>query len=474
MPRVTPEPTSRASAGPPAAGPSLAAKKPEELPRLIGLWDAAALVVGLIIGSGIFRAPASVAGLLPSAGLMLSAWVIGGILSLFGGLAAAELGVRYPRSGGQYVFLREAFGPSVSFAFGWSNILISKPSILAGIATVFAIYFTRLFGFPVTQQSAWAIGAVALLTFVNCLGVKSGTRTQNLFTAAKVLGLALLGFAALTSGHGDAAHFSSAAARPLQKPLLEAMALGLITVLYTYDGWIDVTYAGGEVQRPGYVFPRAILIGTLTCMALYLLANAAYIYLLSPAEMPLNENIAAVALERAFGPMGNRLVSVLVMISTLGILNGSILTGVRVPYAMARDGILFPALGRVHSRTHSPVNALLALGIFTCLIILLVPGFDAIADLFVTTTWFFYAVCFIGLVVLQRREKRTGVPSGTGEGTYRMPLTPWPALLFSAITFFIVGTSIAQGGKFVLLAFAIIALGVPVYFAWQALRRKTA
>ncbi len=458
--------------GPPASGdPSAAAAKPEELPRLIGLWDAAALVVGLIIGSGIFRAPASVAAVLPNAGLMLIAWVVGGLLSLAGGLAAAELAVRYPRSGGQYVFLREAFGPSISFAFGWSNILISKPSVLAGIATVFAIYFTRLFGMAATDQRAWAIAAVALLTFVNCLGVKSGTRTQNLFTAAKVLGLALLGFAALVSGKGDAVHFSASAARPLERPLIEAMALGLITILYTYDGWIDVTYTGGEVQRPGFVFPRAILIGTLTCMTLYLLINAAYIYLLSPAEMSQAENIAGVALDRAFGPVGNQLVSVLVMVSTLGILNGSILTGVRVPYAMARDRILFPALGRVSRRTQSPVNALVALGVFTCLIIVLVPGFDQIADLFVTTTWFFYAVCFIGLVVLQRREKRTGIPSGTGEGAYRMPFTPWPALLFSAITFFIVGTSIAQGGVYVLWAFAIIAAGVPVYFALDFARR---
>jgi amino acid transporter len=444
----------------------------EDLPRLIGLWDAAALVVGLIIGSGIFRAPASVAALLPHAGLMLLAWVIGGLLSLAGGLAAAELAVRYPRSGGQYVFLREAFGPSVSFAFGWSNILISKPSILAGIATVFAIYFTSLFGLAADQQKPWAMASVVLLTAVNCLGVKSGTRTQNVFTAAKVLGLALLGLAALVSGNGDPVHFSASAARPLDRPLFEAMALGLITILYTYDGWIDVTYTGGEVQRPGYVFPRAILIGTLTCTTLYLLINAAYIYLLTPTEMSQAENIAGVALGRAFGPVGNQLVSVLVMVSTLGILNGSILTGVRVPYAMARDRILFPALGRVNPRTESPVNALIALGVFTCFIIVLVPGFDQIADLFVTTTWFFYAVCFIGLVILQRRERRTGIPSGTGEGTYRMPLTPWPALLFSAITLYIVGTSIAQGGP-VLWAFAIIAAGIPLYYVLESARAKS-
>jgi APA family basic amino acid/polyamine antiporter len=448
-----------------------APERPEELRRVIGLWDAAALVVGLIIGSGIFRAPASVAAELPSAGLMLAAWVIGGVLSLAGGLAAAELGVRYPRSGGQYVFLREAFGPSVSFAFGWSNVLISKPSILAGIATVFATYFHPLFGIPESGQKLCAIGAVVLLTFVNCLGVKSGTRTQNLFTAAKVLGLAALGVAAFASGRGDMAHFAEVAPA-LKHSLPVAMALALVTILYTYDGWIDVTYVGGEVQNPGRNFPRAILIGTLGCMLLYLFANVAYFYLMSPVDMPKAENIAGVALGRAFGPAGNLVVSILVIISTLGILNGSILTGVRVPYAMGRDGTLPALLGRVDRHTHSPVNALVAQGLFTCLVLVFASGFNQIASLFVSTTWFFYAVCFIGLLVLQRRERRTGVPSGTGEGTYRMPLSPWPALFFAVLTFFVIGSDLILGGPQVLMGLGIIALGVPVYFLWRRLKPR--
>jgi basic amino acid/polyamine antiporter, APA family len=459
-----------AASGPAAPPAAPAGAQPEELRRVIGLWDAAALVVGLIIGSGIFRAPASVAAELPSAALMLSAWVIGGLLSLAGGLAAAELGVRYPKSGGQYVFLREAFGPGVAFAFGWSNVLISRPSLLAGIALVFAGYFAPLFGIPDGAQKYLAIGAVALLTFVNCLGVKAGTRAQNLFTAAKVLGLALLGVAALVSGRGDLAHLGPAAAAPLARPLPVAMALGLITVLFTYDGWIDVTYAGGEVKRPGHTIPRAILLGTLGCMLLYLLANVAYLYLLSPAEMRGAENIAALALARAFGGPGARAVSVLVMVSTLGILNGAVLTSVRVPYAMARDGVMLPALGRVHARTHSPVNALVAIGSFTCLSLLLVPGFDRLADIFVTTTWFFYAVCLVGLLVLRRRERRTGVPSGTGEGTYRMPVATGLVGIFTAATLFIVGTSISQGAGQVLISFAVIALGIPVHRLWRARR----
>ena len=449
-----------------------AARKHEELHRVIGLWDAAALVVGLIIGSGIFRSPASVAQELPTPFLMLGAWVLGGLLSLAGGLAAAEWGVRYPHSGGQYVFLREAFGPSASFAFGWSNVLISKPSVLAGIATVFATYVHPLVGLPPSSQKLLACGAVALFTFVNCLGVHSGTRTQNIFTLAKVIGLLALGVFALWSGKGTLSHLTeSGAGVALKHAPLVAMGLGLVTILYTYDGWIDVTYCGGEVQRPGYTFPRAIVLGTLVCMGLYLLCNVAYMYLLTPAEMAAHENIASVAMGKAFGPMGGVVVSLLVVVSTLGILNGSILTGVRVPYAMAKDGLLPRALGRV-SKSQSPVNALIVQGVFTCLIVFLASGFDQIASLFVSTTWFFYAVCFLGLLVIQRREKRTGVVGGTGEGTYRMPFTPWPALFFVVVVLFAISCDLFLNGAQVLVGLGVIAALAIGH--WLARGRKVA
>lgn len=441
--------------GAPGGGP--------DLRRVIGYWDALALVVGLIIGSGIFRAPASVAEHLPSAPLMMLAWFVGGLLSLAGGLSAAELGVRFPKSGGQYVFLREAFGPSVAFAFGVTTVVISKPSVLAGIATVFALYASGLVGLPPEFQKLLAAGAIVLLTTINCLGVKSGTRTQNLLTLLKTAGLALLGVAAFASGRGDWSHFARAggalagaaggsalggslgaagiaAGVPLSGGLLPAaaphslpiaLALGLVTILYTYDGWIDVTYTAGEVVRPERVLPRAILTGTFVCTGLYLAANAAYLYLLDPAEMPHYKNVAAVALERAFGHAGGTTLAILVIVSTLGILNGSILTGVRVPFAMGRDGMLFRFLGRVHPRTLSPVNALIAQGAFACVVLLFASGFDEIASLFVSTTWFFYAVSFTGLLVIQWRERRRAAGLPAGEST--APAGPEGALHRSGV-----------------------------------------
>jgi APA family basic amino acid/polyamine antiporter len=284
----------------------------------------------------------------------------------------------------------------------------------------------------------------------------------------------VLAGAALLSGKGDVQHFSAAATGMLEHSLPVALALGLVTILYTYDGWIDVTFVAGEVKNPQKVLPMAIIFGTGITLALYLLANVAYLLLLSPAEIAQNENIGAVALERAFGQTGNVLLSTLVMISTLGILNGAVLTGVRVPYAMAKDGILFSALGRVHPRTESPVNALLAQGVFSMLVVIFSAGFGAIASLFVAVAWFFYAVTFVGLLVLQWRERKTGVPSGTGEGTYRMPLSPWPAVLFIIATVFIVGSEVVFGGREVLIGLVLVALGVPIYWVWNRTRRDSA
>ena len=468
----------RAAASLPVPSATLPPADEHGLRRVIGLWDAVGLVVGLSIGSGIFRSPVAVAQELPSAALMLAAWTLGGVLSLAGCLAAAELGVRYPRTGGQYVFLERAFGRPWAFSYGWSNVLISKASVLAGIAMVFAGYFAPLLRLPEGPwaMKAYAMAAVILFTAVNALGVRSGTRTQNVFTAAKVIGLALVAGVALLSGRGDWAHFSNEAAGSLGRPLLVAMALGMVTILYTSDGWFDLTSVGGENARPGRVLPRAILIGTVICTTLYLLANVAYLYLVPPTEMTQATNIAAVALERAVGPVGGVAVSLLVMISTLGILNGSILTGARIPFAMARDGFLPRILGEAHASTGSPVYALIAQAVFTCLVVLVAESFEQVASLFVSTSWFFYALSFVGLLRLQAREKRTGQAhhDGHDDSTFRMPLSPWPAVFFIVIIAGVITSDLLLGGPQVLIGLGVILLGVPAYYVWEKLRGRPA
>jgi len=442
--------------------------------RILGFWSASALVVGLIIGSGIFRAPSSVAALLPSPFLMLAAWTVGGILSLCGALAVSDLGTRYPETGGLYVFMRESLGLPWAVGFGWSGFLVSRPSVLAGVATVFAAYLCPMVGLT----GGWAVerwvssAAVVVFTVINILGLRAGAGVQNLFTGAKVLGLALLIVAVGLFGRGQ---LGAAPPVPAAHALPVAMLLSLITILFAYDGWIDVTYAGGEVRNPRRNLPRAIVLGTLACMALYLLTNFAYCAVLSPAEMAAAPNVAAVALGRVFGPAGERVLTALVMISSLGILNGSILTGTRLPFALARDGYLPAQLGTLLPATGSPAWALSVQGLMTVLILLFVKGFDNIAALFVVTSWLAYAAGIGGLLVIRARERRAGhavvgaaaagAAGGEAVRPFVMPFGPWPALIFIVVTLAIIvqdvissGLSHLAGVGVVVVAAAVVAL----------------
>ncbi len=441
--------------------------------RILGFWSASALVVGLIIGSGIFRAPSSVAADLPSTWLMLLAWTIGGVLSLCGALAISDLGTRYPHTGGLYVFMRESLWPPVAVAFGWSGFLISRPAVLAGVATVFAGYFCPMVGLGTGTERFVAAGAVVALTAVNCMGLRAGAGVQNLFTFAKVLGLALLITAVGLFGRGEL-H----AARPVQPghSLPVALLLSLITILYTYDGWVDVTYAGGEVRNPRRNLPKAIVLGTLACMVLYLLTNFAYCAVLTPAEIAAAPNVAAVALERVFGLAGREVLTVLVMISTLGILNGSILTGTRLPFAVARDGYLPRRMGTLSRSTEAPVWSLSVQGLMAVAVVLFAKNFDEIAALFVDTSWLAYAVAIAGLLVLRAREKREGrsavivPPAGedastshhAGQEPFTMPGGVWPALIFILVTVAIIAEDVVEGGPRHLIGVGFVAVATVV------------
>ncbi|MBI5836519.1 MAG: amino acid permease [Candidatus Eisenbacteria bacterium] len=426
--------------------------------RVLGIWSASALVVGLIIGSGIFRAPSSVAAELPSTYMMLLAWTIGGVLSLCGALAVSDLGTRYPTTGGLYIFMRESFGAPTAVGFGWSGFLVSRPAVLAGVATVFAEYLCPMVGLPTGWESTrWvASAAVVALTVVNALGLRAGAGVQNVFTFAKVLGLALLITAVGLFGRGEL-HAAQAIQPAHSLPV--AMLLALITILYTYDGWIDVTYAGGEVRDPRRNLPRAIVLGTLGCMALYLLTNFAYCAVLTPAEIAAAPNVAAVALERVFGMAGREVLTVLVLVSTLGILNGSILTGTRLPFALARDGFLPARLGTLAKSTGSPVWSLTVQGLMTVVVLVFVNGFDNIAALFVVTSWLAYAVAIAGLLVIRARERRAGAPAGE---SFRMPLGPWPALIFIVVTMAIIVQDVISSGVSHLAGVAVVAVGAVV------------
>jgi amino acid transporter len=327
------------------------------LRRQIGLYAATAVTVGSIVGSGIFRSPHSVARELPSEGLMLAAWIVGGLLSMVGALALAELAVTHPRTGGLYVFIREGFGRRLAFVFGWASLTVIKPTVIASITSVFALYFCEAVGWSANAHLPVGLAAIGALTFVNWLGVREGTRTQTFLTTVKVVGILLLCFAAFALPHRGALPGSAPAeAAPLSaSPLWLAFVAAMIPILFAYDGWTDSTYVAGEIMRPRRNLPIAIVGGTAIVIAIYTLTNLAYFSVLSPAEIATHEAVGSETVRRILGNWGGRALAVLVAVSTFGTISASILTGPRVTLAMASDGLfwkrgcraLAPVLARV-------------------------------------------------------------------------------------------------------------------------------
>jgi len=280
------------------------ARPPAELKRQIGLYAATAITVGNIIGSGIFRSPHSVAQHISSFPLAILAWVIGGVLSICGSLALAELAVTHPKTGGLYVFIREGFGDAFGFVFGWSNLWVIKPTVIASITTVFALYFCQVLRLPDSAEFPVGAGAILLLTFINWLGVKQGAGTQSLFTTAKVLGILALCAAAFALPTTHAATTMGAAPVAETHSFLQALALAMISILFAYDGWTDSTYVAGEVIQPKRTLPIAIVWGTWLVIGVYVLTNLAYFHVLGAEGVARYEAVGSETIRRLLGSGG--------------------------------------------------------------------------------------------------------------------------------------------------------------------------
>jgi len=433
-----------------------------ELKRQIGLYAATAITVGNIIGSGIFRSPHSVALHLSDFGQVIFAWVLGGILSICGSLALAELAVTHPRTGGLYVFIRESFGNAPGFVFGWANLWVIKPTVIASITSVFALYFCQVVGLPKGAEFPVGAAAILLLTFVNWLGVRQGAGTQSLFTTAKVIGILALCVAAFTlpaslppSDLGNA----PAATRGF----LQALALAMIPVLFAYDGWTDSTYVAGEVIEPRRTLPIAIVWGTWLVIAVYVLTNVAYFHVLGTEGVARHEAVGSETVRRLLGDWGARALAVLVAVSTFGTTNGAILTGPRVTQAMAADGLLWKPLAFLDPRRGTPALALWVQAVLSCVWLWFARGFEDVSGWFVTTSWLFYGLTTAGLFVQRRheREGRIAAPS------YRTPLYPLTPLLFVLVTVAIIASDLHDSGWRAWAGVGIASLGLPVYFLWK-------
>jgi APA family basic amino acid/polyamine antiporter len=439
-----------------------------ELKRQIGLYAATAITVGNIIGSGIFRSPHSVAQDLTTLPLVLLAWVVGGVLSLCGSLVLAEMAVAHPRTGGLYVFIREAFGDAWAFVFGWANLWVIKPTVIASITSVFALYFCEAMHLPKGAELPVGVFAIVLLTLINSMGVKEGAGTQSLFTTLKVIGIAALCVAAFTL---TSTHPHGVAPPPVEhatKPLMIAFVVAMIPILFAYDGWTDSTYVAGEIVNPKRTMPIAIIGGTVLVIATYVLTNLAYYRVLSPGEIASYEAVGSETIGRLLGDWGRHALAVLVAISTFGTTNGAILTGPRVTQAMAADGLLWKPLARLDPRRGTPTTALWIQAALSCVWLWAAGSFEDVSGWFVTTSWLFYALVTAALFRQRARERATG----QSMSDYRTPLYPLPALLFVLATAGIIISDLTSSGIRAAAGVAIAALGLPVFLLWK--RRRAA
>ncbi|PYQ53945.1 MAG: amino acid transporter, partial [Acidobacteria bacterium] len=365
-----------------APAPSAAPAGQRGLVRGLGLFEATTLIVGSVIGSGIFVAPSIMAGYVQTPGLLLGLWVLGGVLTLFGALAYGEMAAALPHAGGQYVFLKEAFGRLWGFLYGWTLLIAINTGFIAAVAVAFAKYLgvfvpavgegTVLFSigrFSFSTAQAVALVVIAALTWINITGLRTGAVVQNIFTVAKVAAVAVLVVIAIVSGRGDASHFRplvGVALGPegLKIGLFAALGVAMSKALFAYDAWNSVTFAAEEIREPERNLPRALMLGTLGIMVVYCSAVAVYLYMVPIQEMyAIKDNrIASEAAQRMMGPAGAAFIAIAIMVSTFGCVNGLILAGARVLFAMGRDRLFFRRMAEVHPTYRTPVPALLLQG----------------------------------------------------------------------------------------------------------------
>jgi basic amino acid/polyamine antiporter, APA family len=435
------------------------ASSQERLPRTLGLWSSIALVVGITIGSGIFRSPAGIANQAPNPLLMIGLWVAGGIITLCGALSLAEIAAALPATGGIYAYLREAWGRRAAFLFGWAELVLIRASALGGIAVVFGEYLLRSFGIDpgghVLLARGLSAGAIAFAAAANVRGANIGALIVGVATWAKFAALALLVLASFAFGadHGaSAAHFSAPSAGPLA---VGSIGLALVSVLWAYDGWADLSFAAGEVKEPQRNLPRAIIFGTLALIALYVLTNLAYLYVLPIESIRQSRLVAADTMMALFGRVGVVLVSVFVMISSFSSLNGSMLASPRVFFAMADDGLLFQAIAKVHPRYKTPYVAIL-LAALLGMGLVMSRSFERLTDTFVLAIWPFYAVGVAAIYRLRRDRPDLSRP-------YRAIGYPIvPAIFILSVAAFVVNALINDTTNSV-ITFALILAGLPVY-----------
>jgi basic amino acid/polyamine antiporter, APA family len=425
------------------------------LARRLTLFDATMLVMGGIVGAGIFMNPAVVAQEVSTAGAALGAWAVGGVFALVGAFIYAELAARRPAVGGQYAYLREAFHPLVAFLYAWTLLLVSQSGGMAAVAMTFARYFRELSGLPV-GESAIAVGALAALTLVNCLGVRAGSNLQSVFMVLKIGAIAMLvafGFSAVP--------VAGPASTTAAGGTLTAFGAALVPVLFAYGGWQTSSFVGGELKSPQRDLPRGLLIGVSGVVVLYMLVNYVCINALGMRGLAATATPASDVMRAALGSRGATLIAAGIAISTIGFLSQNLLTGPRVYFAMARDGTFFKSVATVHPRTRVPVVAIVLQGTIAA-VLALSGSYERILGFVVAIDWVFFGLTALALVVLRRRDVADGA-----EGAFRVPGHPFTTLLFVAGSWLVVANTVYRFPANALAGLGLLILGIPVYLYWR-------
>lgn len=441
--------------------------------RSLGSWGAASIVVGTIIGSGIFLVPKTMINAVGSPVLVLAVFVVGGLLSLAGALTYAELGAALPHAGGEYVYLREAYGPFAAFLYGWTQFFVAKSGSIAALGTAFFYYLSNfwpglqepMFAVPlVASQEAFTVSygqvlAIALIFFlgwVNFLGVRVGGAVQTSVTVLKiVLILAIVLLAALLGG-GSTENLRSTVQHTGG---VAGFFAALVAALWAYDGWNNLTMVSSEVREPQKNIPRSLIYGVMGVMAIYALTNVAYFYCLSASEVAVSDRVASEAARGFLGESGGDAVAIAAMISIFAALNGAILSGARVPYAMARDGYFFGAVGKVHPDHRTPHVAILALSLWGALLVL-TGSFEELFNYVIFASYILYALTAASVFVLRRKRPELDRP-------YRMFGYPWVPVLFIVLSSALVLVTLVNAPRESMRGLGLISLGIPFYLVWR-------
>lgn len=454
-----------------------------ELARELNVWHATAIVVGTIIGSGIFLVPSEMMQAVGSAGLVYLAWIVGGLLSFFGALTYAELGAVRPWAGGEYVYIRDSYGPMLGFLYGWTWFLIAKPAsiatVTAGIvrvlsgfeafrglaATLFTWHIMPGRDFIVTNGHLVAIFATVLITALNYIGVRKAGNFQLALTILKVVmiaGIAIVGFTAATGSWSNfSTHFAGA------KGGMTGFMLALVAALWAYDGWNDLNMVSGEIKAPERTIPMALIAGVALVAVLYMGMNAAVQYTMTAASVAASKVPAAAATQLAIGPLGAAVVSAGMALSMFVTLNGTIMSGGRVPYAMSRDGYFFKALAEVHPRFQTPSLALIVQAVVAILLLLAGAAFKELFSLAIFAEWLFYMIAASTIFYFRKHEADKPRPYST----WGYPVVP--ALFIAASAVLLVYTfrenlQLSAAGLIVILA------GIPVYYYFAGKKEQKA